>query len=125
MALFRFKNMGDDGFLLLQLVLIVMEMFLLIFNGSESFSVKIQIMDISGFVSQAAPVSAPQFCPRTMKAGIGTMYIKGLGCVPKPGGLDLAHGSRLLTLDPRFNLCKTPQSLIYILSPCLRYIVHF
>lgn len=66
--------MGDDGFLLLQLVLIVMEMFLLIFNGSKSFSVKIQIMDISGSVSNAAPISAPWFCPRTMKAGIDTVH---------------------------------------------------
>lgn len=73
MALFGFKNMGDAGFLLLQLVLIMMEMFLLIFNGSASFSVKIQIINISGFVSHTAPVSAPQFRFRTMTAGISTM----------------------------------------------------
>lgn len=55
--------MGDDDFLLLQLVLIMTEMFFLIFSGSASFSLKVQIINISGFRSHTASISAPQVLP--------------------------------------------------------------
>jgi len=49
-VLFWFKNTGEDDFLLLQLIQIMMETFFDLYNGSASFSVKGQIINILGFV---------------------------------------------------------------------------
>lgn len=73
MALILVKNMGDDDFLLLQLVLIMTEMFFLIFSGSASFSLKIQIINISGFGAIQPLSLLLRFRHRNMKAGIDNM----------------------------------------------------
>lgn len=59
-----------------QVIVIMLE------QGRQTFSVKSQIVNILGFMSQIESVSATQLCPYNAKMAIGNTFINDCGYVP-------------------------------------------
>ena len=69
-------------------------------DWGQSFSVKVQIISIWGFVGLMVSVASTQLCSYKRKAAIDSMSTKGCGCVPMKLSLQKQMPSQKWPMDP-------------------------